>query len=121
MTPWTPVEIKFLTDLLHKSTKEIYKDFRHTHGGYRSYNSIQKKIKKLKDLFLEDGVSELFIPHITSERKNKAREEAKTWLKELVEKASDIDFLDKTSTYIENGVSLVIVLSDTHFGKQTKK
>lgn len=143
MTLWTQAEMDFLSNKLQKPTKDIWEDFCDQYGSYRSYDSVQKKIKKLRDAFsdldesvdeetITEGVSDflgiappwdgLFTPHVTTEEKTKSKAEAKAWLKELVDAASQLDLSGPSNATAVDGndSTLVICLSDTHFGKQTK-
>lgn len=144
MTLWTPAEITFLSEQLQEPTKEIYGNFCDQYGSCRSYDSVQKKIKKLRDAFsdadennegdetLSDELEGflgiptpgqvLFTPHVTTEKKTRSKEEAKAWLTELVEAASQLDLSGPShaTAVVGDKASLVIVLSDTHFGKHTK-
>ena len=143
MTLWTQAEIDSLSNKLQKPTKDIWEDFCDQYGSYRTYDSVQKKIKKLRDAFsdldetvdeetITEGVSDflgitpawegLFTPHVTTEEKTKSKAEAKAWLQELVDAASQLDLSGPSNATAVDGndSTLVICLSDTHFGKQTK-
>lgn len=144
MQLWTPAEIEFLSARLQKPTKEIYEEFCDNFGSYRTYDSVQKKVKKIRDAYsdadedsegeetLQDELEgflgipqpaqQLFTPHVTTEKKTRSREEAKAWLKDLVEAASQLDLSGPSNATAVEGeeATLVIALSDTHFGKHTK-
>lgn len=126
---WTPDEIELLQSKLHLSTADIYKELDGSLDD-RSYDSVQKKVKQLREVFSDDepvtispvvrqiedqdiidetAEEELFVPT------REIRDRIALWLKETSE-----NYTPRRSTPVEtDGVSLVIVLSDNHFGKKT--
>lgn len=142
---WTGPEIGYLTGQLGRSTKEIVTSFNEEFES-RSYDSIQTKVKRLRNALgevqSEDSVDELIesaeetfvfhrsadsehvhIPHVTASKKREAHVNADEWLKELVEvgrrEISHIGTIITSRAVRSDNTSLVVVLSDSHFGKQT--
>jgi predicted phosphodiesterase len=134
---WDNEEIEFLSKRLGNPTKEIYDDFCDKFGSNRSYDSIQKKVKKLRDAYaevdtddeidplpevqelLEQSSQVLFVPSVTSDKRAIHREEAKAWLQGILDATGDVKLVSKAVPVNSPLSSLVVVLSDTHFGKHT--
>lgn len=141
MRNWTPGEINFLQQRLSNPTAVIYELFLEQFGEIRTYNSVQKKVKKLKDAYSEESDNEdvvsnpevftptqlamPFTPHITAAEKREAREDVASWLQDAVKFAQEempsLAMLQRSAGVQSQESSLVICLSDTHFGKHTKK
>jgi predicted phosphodiesterase len=145
MQYWTSEEIEFLQKGLNLSTKQLYLEFCDEYGSDRSYDSVQKKVKKLRDAhsnepddegdqtveqqvenLLQDPIkdSDLHVPFVTNTLKREAREQAQLWLQGVVELSDEMkDRLHYNgSRQIVNSdqTSLCVLLSDTHYGKHTK-
>jgi len=135
---WSGPEIEYLTRQLGGSTKEIVLAFNEEFENERTYDSIQKKVRSLRDALGEvaqegDG-AEAFeervvagnvkLPHVTSAEKREARQSADLWLKELVEfserEIGHIGGVIASRAVRSDNTSLVVVLSDTHYGKHTE-
>ena len=136
---WTGPEIEFLTRHLADTTKDTYDFYSAEFGNHRTYDSVQKKLKRLRDAIgdvqAEDeedifdnlnsviDKSNIKIPHVTIREKRESKKHAREWLQEIVELTRDE--VRKTSSVITSGTvrsdksSLVVVMSDTHYGKQT--
>lgn len=143
-TPWTTDEIELL--VLHintLSTAELYQRYTQVFGTRRSYDSVQKQCRRLRELRnsdteLVDQVStpQLIQPVIlleneilplpgavnprdrTLDKKNYEKDIGE-FVQALSDYSSDKVFTEVSSN-IHTGSSLCIVLSDTHFGKHTK-
>lgn len=110
MQYWTTEEIEFLQKRLGLETYQLYLAFCNEYGdNCRTYHSVQKKIKKLRDDFsdeppVEDTVN---IQLSVEEWINtiRAKYEQYTYEPHIVE---------------SNQSTLCLVLSDLHFGKQTE-
>ncbi len=123
---WTPEEIQFLQKNLHLPTADIFKAFQEARAweNIRTYDSVQKKVKALRELYVE-------VPTVTQDNHTAlplledtsllvptrtVQNEISEWLTNT----SD-NFAGRQSTPVDtNGLSLVIVLSDNHFGKKTE-
>jgi len=137
MNIWDKGEVKFLADNLQLSTKEIYLKYCDEYGFVeaRTYDSIQKKVKKLRDAYGDEpddtdlqevadqvdkllaGKEKLLIPDINAQRKRELKDEAKWWLEGIIEASSDLVFEPPKAT-CESGISFCILISDSHIGKQ---
>ena len=136
---WTGPEIEYLTGQLGRATKEVVTAFNREFSD-RSYDSIQKKIKGLRgaleEVQNEDSVDELMeaalesvsveaikLPHVTAAEKRDARVDLEGWLRDLVDvgrrEISHIGDVIASRAVRSDNTSLVVVLSDTHFGKHT--
>lgn len=128
---WTPEEISILQTNLHLSTSDIAAVYAGTIGVQaRSYDSIQKKVKALRSIFSPDSTNDplpisattsdedlllshqienLFVPSGQIEHK------VNQWINDIA-----THYSGRKSTPVDsNGKSLVIGLSDNHFGKKT--
>lgn len=136
MKHWTDQEIDILSQCLELSTKEAYLEFCNYFGSsQRTYDSLQKKIKKLRDAYsnepdvdeFEGNIETLLNPgslvmqtDLAQKRKDN-KEKARLWLEGLIELAqTDYTTLTHRLPPQTNGTSLCLVLSDLHFGKHTK-
>lgn len=135
MADWTLNEIETLQSQLNKSTKEIYLIFCDKFGTQRTYDSVQKKIKKLRDAYsdepdeifdpieAEDRVENLFEDILnqggTSIRKRTLKQEAKDWIEGVIELNKEINQTQVYKISKGNKSTLVILISDAHFGKIT--
>lgn len=138
---WTGPEIEFITGQLGRPSKEVVESFNQEFED-RSYDSIRKKIKRLRlaleEVQGEDPVDELIekaqshftiqkpikLPCITAKEKREAREDTEIWLREIVDigqrEISHIGSVIASRAVCSDNTSLVVVLSDTHFGKHTE-
>lgn len=65
---WSEREIRFLAENLSSNTKEIYLKFCDKYGSaIRTYNSIQKKVKKLRDAYSNEPDESLEAAAVTEE------------------------------------------------------
>jgi len=137
MQIWDKSEVKSLADNLHLSTKEIYLKFCDEYGsGTRTYDSIQKKVKKLRDAYGDEpddtdlqevseqidkllGGDQLLIPDTNAQRKRELKDEAKWWLEGIIEASSDLVF-KPTQVSHGTGTSLCVLISDVHIGKHNE-
>ena len=136
MTYWTSEEIEALSELLELSTKEAYLEFCNTFGSsQRTYDSLQKKIKKLRDAYstepdeedIGEDIQSFFDPtpvHVqreSIEKRKHNKEQARLWLEGLIDLAKTEYTISPTKiTSQGSDTSLCLVLSDLHFGKHTK-
>ena len=139
---WTEQETKLLTDNLDKNTKEIYLAYCDVYGSSRSYDSIQKKVKQLRedelyvtpgtivedDSGLEDAFASLLgatpaqalvLPVTNAQEKKENKEKARDWLKDLVDYGQSLNIQIPHRPRVTEGTSLCLVISDTHVGKHT--
>lgn len=140
---WTVGEIKFLEENIHFSPIDVFSEYVLTYGAERSYDSIQKKLKQVKETWLalehenDDGYEDhdelleinenpsyvnfntILAEPNTEERKVK-KAEAKAWLEGLLEEYADYKPTTTQTVQTSNKTSLCLVLSDLHFGKQTE-
>lgn len=138
---WSGPQIEFLTRHLGCTTKETYELYCDEFGDDRSYDSVQKKLKRLRDAIgdvqieTEEDIFEeldaarqdapgLKLPHVTARDKYAARQHAREWLQEIVDVTRDE--MSHLGNVVSSGAvrsdksSLVVVLSDTHYGKHTQ-
>lgn len=146
MQLWTREEVEFLANNLDKATKDLYLLFCESFGEERSYHSIQKKIKTLReahalvpdetedmeldieesiDHILQDSAYQkaLVINSVPAEIRRERKEAAKLWLEGIADLSDDMkDKISSASKKPKNSdkTSLCMVFSDTHFGKHTK-
>ena len=134
---WSGSETTWLAGQLGRSTKEVVAAFNEEFED-RTYDSIQKKVQSLRvaleevqhegeseQLFRDHVVSgNIRLPQVSMAERREARQTTEDWLRELVE------FSDREMNHIggviasravrSDNTSLVVVLSDTHYGKQTE-
>jgi predicted phosphodiesterase len=142
MTYWTNHEITSLSQSLDLSTKNAYLEFCNEFGSSkRTYDSIQKKIKKLRDAYsnepdepdelneenLEEHIQEFFNPapvliqKESTEKRKHNKEKARLWLEGLIDLAkSNYTSSNNQPTFQGSDTTMCLVLSDLHFGKYTK-
>lgn len=133
MQYWNSEEIEFLKQRLELSTTAIFLEFCEEFGStHRSYHSVQKKVKKIRDAYSEEpveteneieenyGISIFDIPlqKVDKEKKTQWKEEAQAWLEQLILDKEEHYFLDTGSLHSQK-TSLCLNLSDLHFGKYT--
>jgi predicted phosphodiesterase len=135
---WSSPEIEFLTKRLGDTTKDIYQAYDTEFDTSRSYDSIQKKIKRLRDLIYDmqaEPEEEIFeeindiiensslkIANVTPAQRRQDKKDAREWLQQVVEITRDNVYQsnDMTSGAVRSDQSsLVVVMSDTHYGKHT--
>lgn len=132
MQNWTLDEISFIQNLLDCSTQQIFNEFCDAFGEYRSYDSVQKKVKQLKDVYVDNSS----IPHVEeediprsfkefesfykqeAEHRKKLKQEADRWMQILIDEFSELEYTPSEPVNSELS-SMCIVLSDLHFGKKT--
>jgi len=140
MPAWSPTEIEFLVKRLGQSTIDIFTSFTEEFGETRSYGSVQKKVKKVRDAyddfdaetneeeeiplpsFTTDDEGDFFIPMSSAElikRKKINREDARDWILSLAGIEGEWPQHRSVHPNPEKS-SVVLVFSDTHFGKQTE-
>jgi predicted phosphodiesterase len=136
---WTGPEIEFLSRHLGHATKLVYEMFNEEFGHDRTYDSVQKRVKKLRDAIgdvqaetdedvfeeLDDVIvsPNLKVPHVTAAEKREARQHAREWLQEVVdvtrEEMGHLGGVVSSGAVRSDKSSLVVVFSDTHYGKHT--
>lgn len=139
MSIWNNQEIEYLRQHIGNTPKEAYDNFVKDFGPHRSYDSVQKKIKILREaLSLGDttDVSEEAVEHELAEIittpgdptvqldptiKADLKAERKIWLQDFIEEAKKHPVVEVTPpTLTKAGSSLVVQLSDLHIGQQNK-
>ena len=146
MREWTRTEIEFLASHLDKATKELFLMYCDEYGDERSYDSVQKKIKALREegfvtavideqdespqqalnnLFEEQRFSEdLKMVDVPAALRREKKELAKSWLQGIIDVTDEIKdrltYQGSRSVVQSNKSTLCVLLSDTHFGKHTK-
>ncbi len=130
---WTQEELDFLVNNLDKKPAEAYRHycqlFRNK-GIVRSYDSVQKKMRKLELVSHEDteveeedqSVPVLSAPLASSTKSTRRKhyeEEVRAFIEGLADVADGKKF-DKPLYVQSQGSSVCVLLSDTHFGKHTK-
>ena len=145
MQIWTKEEINFLVGSLDLPTKTLYISFCTEFGMTRTYDSIQKKIKSLReahslipddeaDTELEATYNELIqelpqstdlkVPQELAAIKEQHKAEAKQWLEGIIALSEDlkqeITYHGSKNIVNSNKSTLCVLLSDNHFGKLTK-
>jgi hypothetical protein len=121
MTEWTEQETSFLSSSLYIDTKELILQFFEEFGLGRSSDSVRNKIKRLRERAAKDIVRDsaendsplsLLDPYI-------AKQQAGLWLRAIASESSGFSFC-RTPPIKSNNRSLVLMISDVHWGKQTK-
>ena len=145
MQHWSGEEIDFITERLSLNTKELVLDFSTEYGSSRSYDSIQKKIKKLRDAHSEEPDvvdptiiggqlevilqepltnTDLLIPNVSNTLKKERADRARAWLEGVVDLSDDmkyrLNYNGSRELVNSEKTSLCVLFSDTHFGKHTK-
>lgn len=131
MRLWTQEELTLLYENMALPTKNIFATYCDSFGYARSYDSIQKKVKALRDFNLEEEEEEEVVPaiqtippaillsQITAERKKIVKQEAQWWLEQVVEMGRNLPLFPTNNHIMDKGTSLCIAISDTHIGKHT--
>jgi hypothetical protein len=123
---WNDTQIEFLKDNLSLSDKQLTELYNQHYTLQRSYDSIQKKTKVLRQVKevvneVEDKIYESTNKTTTEQlpntEKSKFGEQIDKWL------LSVSNYFQGTQhkSYQSSESSLCLLLSDLHFGKQTKK
>lgn len=140
MRNWTEEQIDFLRQHLAFNTKEIYALYQEEFGsGHRSYDSVQKKIKAMREAFDPEEIdqdeeeevnsrlaellgeeSHLYIPTVTSKMKSILTMRTKAWLEGMIETSKKLDFPPPRAAVSGQESTLCIALSDLHYGQQTR-
>lgn len=138
MQNWNSHEINFLRESLDLSTKELYLKFCDEFGShYRSYDSVQKKIKKLRDAMsdepveddvdtgqaiqeLLEGPDQLVVPDVTAEMRREMKQAAKFWLEGIIEESQGYTYTPDAIVE-EQGSTLCVLISDSHVGKHNEQ
>lgn len=148
---WTQLEISFLVENLQTNTIDIYNLFKAEFGPSRSYDSLQKKVQKLRSLHNSDetteesDTSDLVDPSFIAEVDTPAfdtptanyvpapqgtqatqgtpasvvKENTKAFIEGLREMSEGVNFNLYQDGINSDKPSLVVCLTDLHFGKQT--
>lgn len=130
---WTPAETTLIRDNLHLSTQQIYATYFAGEAENRSYDSVQKKVKAIREMgdsqdllpagylpqIIQQADDQVLIDEMAEEEllvpTNEVEGKIALWLRDMAN-----NYKGKKSTPVKsNGQSLVIVLSDNHFGKKT--
>lgn len=120
---WTDKQKQFLIDNLELSDKTLTKKYNSHFSESRSYDSIQKKVKSLRRemtsgnpfVFQKEDIEPLVdLPEL---EEKEFGEELDLWIKTISGYYQGESFASLQS----QDSSLVIVLSDLHFGKKTKR
>jgi calcineurin-like phosphoesterase family protein len=130
-SPWTQEEIAVLQNSIQLSTADLFVNFLEAFPGTkRTYDSVQKKIKQLRQIHVaDDQAAQTFQPEdlLTDSLLDETLEEELFVPSDQVEKKV-AEWLFRMEGTIQGrksvpvttgGASLVIVLSDNHFGKKT--
>jgi predicted phosphodiesterase len=122
MAVWLKEEIDFLRDNLDLSPTEIW-DLYKKRFNNRSYDSIQKKVRKLKEAFSrsDDTSNQSYLQNreIPSEVRAENEKGVREWLEDIAKLTKNKKF--KVAKPVQSDASsLVIVLSDLHVGKSTE-
>ncbi len=128
-TTWSKEELDFLTKNSDKAPSKVYKLycglFNKPGMMTRSYDSVQKKLKKLSFLSEEDdsrAPARKIAAPLESGTKSKRRKNYEEDIRAFIEALGDVtdkDFEKPLMTRGE-GSSFCMLLSDTHFGKKTQ-
>ena len=125
MKIWTLDEIDWLGNQSGLTTKKIYEKYCEEFGYDRSYNSVQKKVQQLlpSKLLLSEEITETpLLPTKVNKLKilKDAKNQATEWAAEVAKATELITNSSSFRPKQSKGSSLVLLLSDLHFGKQTK-
>lgn len=113
MKYWQKEEENFLKQNIELPLKIIVESFNKTFSP-RSKNSIQKKHKKIKNNFRFSDIKKLINLELT---KDGFSEYINQW---IIETSQNFTFKNFVTPVNSNKVSLVLSLSDWHFGKKTE-
>jgi calcineurin-like phosphoesterase family protein len=135
MPLWVNEEIEFVKQYLRLPPVQIYELFRQEFpNSDRTYNSIQKKVLQLQEAFapeeseedLEEATFTPDPPHsplierrVSPAVKARYTIRAREWLEELVRFSDTVTRPPAADLVDEGGSTLVIQISDLHFGKHT--
>ena len=121
MAKWEELEEKFLSENLFEDVVEVHNRFTEKFGLTRSRDSVRRKLQRLRENYIleerEDGLAEntpltLLDPTIV-------KQQVEVWLRMLASQCAGLDYEIKPAPISDNK-SLVILLSDIHWGKKTK-
>lgn len=117
MNVWLPEEVSWLVGNLHLSAIDVYRQFNEEFNSERSYDSIQKKLRQLRSQMLTPESPEGFLnTNINTIDIKTSKEAAKEWLNSLSELIKEVP-LPKSNPADSGNSSLVLLLTDLHFGK----
>lgn len=121
MAEWTELETDFLSSKLYIDTKELTLQFFEEFGLNRSSDSVRNKIKRLRESAARDLIRDskkidtplaLLDPYIVNQQ-------ASLWLRAVAYEASRFSF-SCAQPIKSNNRSLVLMISDVHWGKKAK-
>lgn len=128
---WTEQEISLLNTLLNQPPISAYETFQAALNSDRSYDSIQKKMKQLRELNsilqIESELISIMPNEIIEPRiipgpgilAPRNEPEVQEWLDEVIAIGRNLTPTAPVTTETDDGVSLCILISDTHVGKLT--
>lgn len=136
---WMEPEIEFLGRNLKLKTKVLFELYEDSYGSVRTYDSVQKKIKQLRDAFsdaptddeeIDEVTTEisriveagnLRLPEVTARELRESRQDTRDWLRDVItitkEEMGHLGGAVASRAVRSDKSSLVVVLSDQHFGK----
>jgi predicted phosphodiesterase len=117
---WNEKEITWLETKIFEDPKQVYSEFIGDFGLTRSYESVRKKILRLREEHIEETKITGEVTPLTMLDPLIAQQQAVSWFNTINREFRATSFLAKPSLKT-NDKSLVIVISDVHWGKKTKR
>ncbi len=135
---WSSEELEFIVSNIQTNTIDIYNLFTEEFGKGRSYDSVQKKVQKLRALHNPEEMDEEQTVPLNEPAQNPlelpaqptpttqqptppsvVKENTKAFIEALREMAEGVNFSIHQSAHDSDRPSLVVCLTDLHFGKHT--
>jgi len=123
---WNEVEIDFLIENILRSPREVHLEFIGKFGNTRSLEAVRKKMKNLRDTItseaneeVENLVASISPVDLLQLDPMLMKQNALLWLKSIAELGIKYN-VSQTPGVKSSTASLVIMISDVHWGKKTE-
>jgi len=122
MSTWNREESDFIQRNIHLRPIQIARLFSEEFpGSSRSYDSIQKRVQRIQQIVeLEFETDDLVQERVSTETKHNSIERTRNWLNDIIEYTKQSPVVPSFGPIESDNSSLVIQLSDLHFGKSTQ-
>jgi len=124
MAKWEELEERFLSENLFEDVVEVHNRFTEKFGLTRSRDSIRRKLQRLREKLTLDSnknntSEDTSLTPLSLLDPTIVKQQIDVWLRMLASQCTGLDYEIKPALRSSNK-SLVILLSDIHWGKQTK-
>jgi hypothetical protein len=122
---WKAEEIDFLIERILRSPREVHLDFIQKFGSVRSLESVRKKMRVLRDAILDEEDPEEVLSEAVSPLELLQldpvlmKQNALLWLKSVADLNKQYGVVHHKPGINSSNNSLVIMISDVHWGKKT--